>query len=217
MQTEIENLLNLRHPLIAPLVGFVFPVESGGPRQLKTARLYADEPSLANVLSNPPEWWTPTAKAKAVVGIALALRFGHGFGLLHGVVKAGNVFFDADRRIQIVDFSPIRLETGKVEPFVGEKWSPAGDVCAFVSLLAEIAVQPAPAAFPEFVSAMIEDGRVPESQYRLSWPQIIGRLTENRFAIVPGVDSQEVAAFVAWVESEEQSSGSLAHSAGKCH
>jgi hypothetical protein len=27
---EIENLLNLRHPLIAPLIGFVFPVESGG-------------------------------------------------------------------------------------------------------------------------------------------------------------------------------------------
>jgi hypothetical protein len=29
IETEIENLLNLRHPLIAPLVGFVFPAESG--------------------------------------------------------------------------------------------------------------------------------------------------------------------------------------------
>jgi serine/threonine protein kinase len=59
-------------------------------------------------------------KAKAVVGIALGLRFAHGLGLLHGVVKVSNILFDTDRRIQIADFSPIQLETGEVEPFSGE-------------------------------------------------------------------------------------------------
>jgi serine/threonine protein kinase len=82
--------------------------------------LYATGGFLATVLSNSPAWWTPTVKAKAVVGIALGLRFAHGLGLLHEVVKASNILFDADRRIQIADFSSIRLETGIVEPFSGE-------------------------------------------------------------------------------------------------
>jgi hypothetical protein len=33
-------LFNL-HPLITPLIGFAFPVESGAPRELKTVRLHA--------------------------------------------------------------------------------------------------------------------------------------------------------------------------------
>jgi serine/threonine protein kinase len=140
MATEIEHLFNLRHPLIAPLIGFDFPVESGGRRELKTARLHASRGSLADVLANPPAWWTPTAKAKSAVGIALALRFAHGRGLLHGAVKVANVFFDADRRIQIADFSAMRLESGEVELFSAEKWAPTADVCAFSFLLFEIAV-----------------------------------------------------------------------------
>jgi serine/threonine protein kinase len=212
--TEIENLFNLRHPLIAPLIGVVCPVESGGRWELKTARLHASGGSLADILLNPPAWWTPTAKAKAVVGIALALRFAHGLGLLHGAVKAGNVLFDAERQIQIADFSPLRLESGEVEPFSGEKWAPTPDVCAFVSLLSEIAigrpaVPPIDAAgelpVPDFVSEMIEEGRLPESECRLSFVDIVGCLKENGFEIVAGVDSEEVSEFVARVESAEQS------------
>jgi serine/threonine protein kinase len=187
IETEIENLLNLRHPLIAPLIGSVFPVESVGLLELKTVRLHAAGGSLADILVNPPAWWTPTAKAKAVVGIALALRFAHGLGLLHGAVKAGNFLFDADRRIQIADFSAIRLESGDVEPFSGEKWTPAADVSAFVSLLVEIAIGPSggsrvSVAVPEFAKWMIEDGR--------SFVDIVERLKENRFQIMAGVDCE---------------------------
>jgi serine/threonine protein kinase len=137
---QFENLLNLRHPMIAPLIGCVLPVESSGQREFKTVRLYATESSLADVLLNAPLWWTPTVKAKAVVGIALGLRFAHGLGLLHGAVRASNILFDADRRIQIADFSPTRLETGEVEPFLGEELAPTVDISAFASLLFEIAV-----------------------------------------------------------------------------
>jgi hypothetical protein len=69
--------------------------------------------------------------------------------------------------------SPIRLETRSVEPFSDEEWGPTVDVCAFASLLFEIAVDgtatppsgaaggpPFPAAVPVFVSRMIEDGRL---------------------------------------------------------
>jgi serine/threonine protein kinase len=104
LETEIENLLNLRHPMIAPLIGYVLSMNSTEQRELKTVRLCAAEGSLADVLSNPPGWWTPTAKAKGVVGIALGVRFARGLGLLHGAVKPSNIFLGADRRIQIADF-----------------------------------------------------------------------------------------------------------------
>jgi hypothetical protein len=50
IETGIENLLNLRHSLIAPLIGFVFAIESGGRQELKPVRLHAPGGSLADVL-----------------------------------------------------------------------------------------------------------------------------------------------------------------------
>jgi serine/threonine protein kinase len=203
--------------MIAPLIGRVLPGEPSELREFQTARLDATDGSLADVLSNRPAWRTPTVKAKAVVGMALGLRFAHSLGLLHGVVKASNILFDADRRIQIADFSPIRLETGEVEPFSGEEWAPTADVSAFASILFEIAVgapaappigavggPPFPASVPAFVSRMVKDGRSPESASRLSFAEIVECLKENRFEIMAGVDSDEVSAFVSRVESSEQ-------------
>jgi serine/threonine protein kinase len=181
IETEMETLLNLRRSMITPLLGCVLPIESSEQREFNTVRLYTTEGSLADGLSNPPAWWTPTVKVKAVMGIAHGLRFVHGLALLHCAVKASNILFDADRRIKIADFSSIRLKTGAVEPFSGEEWAPTADVSAFASLLFDIAVgrpatppigvtgsPPFPAAVPEFVSRMIEGGRSPESARCLS-------------------------------------------------
>jgi serine/threonine protein kinase len=133
IESEIANLVSLRHPLIASPIGFA---ESTAPRRLKIARPFATGGSLAQVLSDAPSWWTATAtataKAKAIAVIALGIRFAHSLGLLDGGLKASNVLFDADPRIQITDLSPIRLETGDAEPFLG-------DVCSLTSLLFEIA------------------------------------------------------------------------------
>jgi serine/threonine protein kinase len=113
IESEFANLVSLRPTLIASPIGFA---KSTAPRRLKIARPYAAGDSLAEVLSDAPAWRTPTAKAKAIAGIAFGLRFAPGLGLLHGGLKASNVLFDADRRIQIADFSPIHLETGDAEP-----------------------------------------------------------------------------------------------------
>jgi hypothetical protein len=72
IESEIANLVSLRHPLIASPIGFA---ESTAPRELKIARRYGVGSSLAEVLFDAPAWWTPTAKVKAIAGIAL------GFGL----------------------------------------------------------------------------------------------------------------------------------------
>jgi hypothetical protein len=62
---------------------------------LNIGRRYAAGGSLVEALSDAPPWWTQMAKAKAIAGIALGLRFAHGLGLLHGGLKARNVLFDA--------------------------------------------------------------------------------------------------------------------------
>jgi hypothetical protein len=132
------------------------------------------------------------------------------------------MLFDADRRIQIADVGPIRLETSAVEPFSGKGWAPTADVCAFasllleiavdvsafVSLLFEIAVGPAtppigaadchalPAAVSAFVPRMIKDGRSLRSNSAFWFVDIIARLKANRFEIMAGVDSDGVSAVV---------------------
>jgi hypothetical protein len=223
---EIENLLSLRHPLIASPMGFNC-VLGGERRELKIGRLGCAGGTLADVISAKPGWWTPTAKAKAVVGIALALRFAHGFVLLHGGVKASAVVFDADGRLQIGDFSGIRLESGDVDPFFGDEWSPMGDISAFSVLVFEIVVgEPLPRrtktgeqerqrerewppqlppSVPTFVCEMIEDGLAAESGKwrRRSFIDIVELLKQHDFGIVSGVDGAEVSEFVEWAESSE--------------
>jgi serine/threonine protein kinase len=117
IESEIANLGCWRHPLIASPIGFA---ESIATRRLKIARPHAAGGSLGKLLSDAPPWCTLTAKAKAIAGIALGLRFAHSLGLLHRGLKASSILFDADRRIQIADFRPIRLRTGDAEPFSGE-------------------------------------------------------------------------------------------------
>jgi hypothetical protein len=83
--------------------------EANGERTMKIVGLQAMRGSVAEIVSTVPVWWTPTAKAEAIVGIALALQFSHGIGLLHGGLNSGNILFDGEGRIQIADFSPMRL------------------------------------------------------------------------------------------------------------
>jgi hypothetical protein len=132
-------------------------------------------------------------------------------------VEGQQYLFDADRRIQIADFSAIRLETGAFEPFSEKKWTPTADLSAFASILFEIAIGrpgiasigaggglPVPPAVSCFVSRMAEDAQLPDSDGSVSFTRIVGRLKENRFEIMAGVDSDEVSAFVAWLKSAEQ-------------
>jgi hypothetical protein len=210
---EMENLVQLRHPLIAVPVGFVFPFESSVPRELKIARLWADCGSLADVLAAPPSWWTSTMKAKTIAGIALALRFAHSFGLLHGGLKASNVLFDSHQRILITDFSPVRLVQGDGGGFSGEQWAPIRDISAFVSLVFEMLVgRPmgsercrAGKSLPDFVSELIEAGQPFESNKRRSFTDLFEILRRHGFRIDAGVDSEEVCRFVHWIEKEEKS------------
>jgi hypothetical protein len=211
IENELENLLNLSHPLIITPLGFVI-----SPGKLKVGRFYVEGCSLMETLSVEPAWWTPTVKAKAVAGIALGIRFMHSFGLLHGNLNSRNIVFNDEHQIQITDFSSIRLEKMVIGGFSGEGWVPRLDVSAFAVLLFEIAVggrMPEtniekgeitfPAGVPGFVSEIIKEGLWLGLNKKRSFVDIIEILKKNKFRIMAGVDSEEVSDFVNWVESTE--------------
>jgi serine/threonine protein kinase len=218
MEDEIENLMNLRHPCIAAPIGYVLPIDSGSSEELKIVRLYLEGCSLSEVLSVNPVWWTSTVKAKVVAGIVLGFRFAHSLGLFHGHLTANNIFFDSDHFIQIVDFQPILFEVEKNESegetqlggFSKEKWIPERDIRAFAAILFEIVVgRPAtdeasvPTNIPAFVSQIIESELHPTSGTRYPFDALFVTLKQNDFRIEDGVDSEEVSAFVRWVESAD--------------
>jgi serine/threonine protein kinase len=111
---------------------------------LKIIELYSEGRSLTEVISENPIWWTATAKAKAVAGIVLSLRFAHSLGLMHGHLNSKNIRFDQDHRIQITDFYLIGLEICENEKerdiLSNERWSPHLDVGGFALILFEIIV-----------------------------------------------------------------------------
>jgi tRNA A-37 threonylcarbamoyl transferase component Bud32 len=182
-ESEIEKLINLRHPCIAAPIGFVLPIESDGQREMKIVRLYLEGCSLLEVVSVSPIWWTLIVKAKAVAGIVLGLRFAHSLGLVHGHLTKNNIVFDSDHCIQIVDFQPIVLEVGendnKIKSEDGtqlvrvsrERSTLEKDIGALVSILSELVVDgpprcevSIPAGILDFVSRIIESGLSPISR-----------------------------------------------------
>jgi serine/threonine protein kinase len=210
----IENLMNLRHPCISGTIGIVLRSRF---HELQIVREYSSGDSLSEVLSTSPEWWTPTAKAKAVVGIVLSMRFAHSFGLLHGHLTGDNVHFDEDGLIEICDFCVKSLsdvggnleEIAEVGGFSGEGWRPAVDVRAFAELLSRIVIgdsaegRGCSLSVPAFVLEMIERGQSLDSNAKLSFVDIFEALKGNEFRILEGVDSKEVCTFVNWIEFSE--------------
>jgi serine/threonine protein kinase len=222
IEKELENVMNLSHPCIASPIGFVFPAKSSSLQELKIARLSFEGGSLAEILSVSPDWWTPTAKMKTIVGIGFGLQFAHSFGLIHGDLTANNIFFDSDHRVQIEYFGLIGLDrrddTAKwgIGGFSDEEWTPQVDIRAFVSLLFEIIVGHPWTLSDDANSEGILDPIVPEMVLdiidaigmdcgsKCSLNSIFSILEANDFQIVSGVDSAEVLAFVHWVQQSEE-------------
>jgi serine/threonine protein kinase len=174
---------------------------------------------LAEVLYVRPEWFTSTVKAKVVVGIVLALRFAHSLGLIHGHLTTDNIHFDSDHNIQIVDFHPILVdvsesegkETTRVEGLSRVNWTPKIVVDAFPLILFDILVGRSatgelslPTHIPTFVSPMMKSGLYLTSETSYSFDVIFNILKWNDFRIEDNVDSEEISAFVNWVESADR-------------
>jgi hypothetical protein len=207
IDNEIEKGLNLRHRCIAAPIGF--GVSGGGAAELRAVRPYAEGGSLAEVLARPPPRWTATAKAIAVAGLALGLRFANGVGQPHGRLRPNCVLFDGAGAIQIAAIGAVRGGGGDAE-FVAPEIESGGaptakaDVFSFARIVTRIAADNRPTgAVPEFVARLIADGLSAQPSQRPSFGAIIARLEAKRFEIEKGIDSEAVSAFVRAVEAAE--------------
>jgi hypothetical protein len=224
IEKEINQLLNLRHPCISAPIGIVFPDEFSELRELKIVQIYSEGISLAEVISMNPVWWTGTAKAKAIAGIVLGIRFAHSLGLIHGHLNSNHIIFDSDYRIQITDFCVIEeeVETKEkvakvgVRSIISTEWSAKIDFDGFILVLIEILVgHPVTHSdvshgrillspdVPTFVSQLISADESSDQGISESFNDIFNILKMNDFQILSDVDSVEVLRFVDWVECFE--------------
>jgi hypothetical protein len=162
-------------------------------------------------------WWTPTAKAKAIVGLVMGLRFAHSLGIVHGHLTANQMFLNENGVIQITGFD--QNGTGEFEDnegadadigvFSGESWTPKADIQAFTRILSEIVVGSSAeqgcgrSGIPSFIYEMIEGGEYADRKSIESFPGILNILKQHNFKIMEGVDVEEVSRFVRWIEWSE--------------
>jgi hypothetical protein len=213
-ERSIEKMMNLRHPCIAGVIGVALSSPLKG---LKIVRMHIDGYSLSTVVLTSPEWWTPTAKAKAVVGVLLGLRFAHSLGVFHGHLTGKNIFVTEEGMIQISDFSLHNLfnEEGDkwveraFDDFSGESLMPEADVHGFARILSEIVLGAScegsghTGDIPSFVSAIIERRQCRELKTVDPFTAILTVLKQNDFKIVEGVDIGEVSQFMRLIELSE--------------
>jgi serine/threonine protein kinase len=98
----------MRHPCIVQILGYRFTTRTEGP---SVAMAYIDGVALKEVFDceQPPDWWTPTAKAIIVVGIVLGMRYAHGRSCVHKDLKPQNIFVQKDGTPVIGDFATGKL------------------------------------------------------------------------------------------------------------
>jgi serine/threonine protein kinase len=198
---EIEALLALAHPCVVPLLGFALGEPDDPP---KLVMLHARGGSLQGAIAGRPDWWTATAKAKAiaVVGIVLGMIFVHDSGVMHRDLKPSNILLDEQHRVLIADFGSSRFETLTRELTMGvgtimyiapelceeqTVYTNSIDVFAFALIFYEILV--GEAVFPAKLTAL----------------QIANRLQKGVRAAIPGSIPQFVRQLIeaGWAQGPE--------------
>jgi serine/threonine protein kinase len=146
-------LVDLNHPCILRLLGFVLPSKSDPPEiHLEWAR----NGSLADVLKlvksgRPPSFWNPTGVAILVCGIMLGMRYMHLRGYIHQDLNPSNILVNEEGHALIADFGSSRPQVADVTPtssgsgdysapeFVQDgDWTKKVDVYSFGVLMTEI-------------------------------------------------------------------------------
>jgi serine/threonine protein kinase len=158
---ELEALIALRHPSIVTMQGWSqFPDDENAQLIFE----YLPPPCLKNVIARPAnyEWWTSTAKAKAIVGLVQAMIFVHSRNLMHRELKTRIVFFDEEHQIKLGGFGRSKFDDSdslqqtmfgkgtslyQAPEMWEEEYNASVDVYAFAMILFRVATGHSP--FPE--------------------------------------------------------------------
>jgi TPR repeat protein len=249
IQHEIENLKKMDHPLVVRLC-----CSETDKQNSAVVTEFVANGTLADHVPDAENHdlcrlTGPTRIARIVAGIALALRYVHGQGIVHRNLTPDNILLDWDWNVRICDFWESISANQCTIPSIGDDdindvWfsvgsrylapecfnniiEPESDVFSFGMILYELIVgRP---GFPKRMTpygvgkALIEDDwkpDIPENvidgaaelirdclavdhRDRPSFIDILHRLKEIQFQLMPGVNSTKVAAFVESIEEKE--------------
>jgi hypothetical protein len=108
-QREIETMITLRHPCVVAMQGWC---RSNEDQSAQLVLEYLSPPSLKQLLHKPTqyEWWTSTAKVKAIIGIVQGMTFIHSRNLMHRELKTRSIFFDQEHCVKIGGFGRSKFD-----------------------------------------------------------------------------------------------------------
>jgi hypothetical protein len=202
-EREVKKWLNLKHHCIAAQIGFAVSNAGGDAAELRAVRPYAEGGSLVDVLALPPPWWTGMAKAMAIVGLALGLRFANGVGQPHGSLRPKLILFDGAGTVQIAGIGVVRsgcrcgAEFTAPEIESGGAPTAQGDVFSFARIVSRITADDClRGSVPKFIRELVNAGLSADPCRRPSFGAILARLEGNGFAIADGIDSANISTFI---------------------
>jgi serine/threonine protein kinase len=111
----MEQLLELSHPHLMPIVGVIPPTKRCGPIILTR---YSEIGSLETVLSavrqnSPPPIWTDSVKLRVIVGLVSGLNYLHKKGIVHRELKPNDLIIESDGTVRICGYATSILEEDK--------------------------------------------------------------------------------------------------------
>jgi serine/threonine protein kinase len=114
-ESVMGPFLELSHPRVMPIAGFISPTQEAGPVILSP---YHASGSLEGVLNrvrrnDPPAFWTAAGKARVIAGLLSGLFYLHSSQMFPGDLKPSAVILDSNRSPLICDFMTATLESSK--------------------------------------------------------------------------------------------------------
>jgi serine/threonine protein kinase len=114
-ESLLRPFLELSHPHVLPIVGFIPPTKNAGPIILSP---FHEGGSLEAVLTrvrrnDPPPFWTTEGKVRVFGGLLSGLLYLHSRGIVHGDLKPSDVIIDSDGSPLLCDFLTAQLEASK--------------------------------------------------------------------------------------------------------
>ncbi len=106
LEREAHKLQSLTHPNIVRVID----VDRDHRTVFMTMELLSGESLLSKLRRAAPVGGMPHEQVQDIVaGIASALEFAHGYGIVHGDLKPGNVFVTEDGETKVIDFGIARF------------------------------------------------------------------------------------------------------------